>query len=101
MNANEIVAKSTKLGVITRTFKGSLETFSTNLNNEIRTVENAVNSVNGWEGELYDGFRERFNQSLSELKALSAKSTGIAEKLERCAVKYDIIIEKLKKASLS
>ena len=84
--------------MITRTFKGSLEAFSSGLNQEIRIIENAVLSVNGWEGELYDGFREHFTESLAELKKLSAQSDGIAEKLERCAVQYDIIIEKLKKA---
>lgn len=99
MTANEIIAKSTKLGAITRNFKGSLENFASGLNNEMRTIENAVLNVNGWEGEYYDEFRQRFVQELAELKLLSAKSTDIAERLERCAVQYDIIIEKLKKAS--
>jgi hypothetical protein len=98
LNVSEIKARSTKLGAITRAFKGSLETFSNGLNNEIHTVENAVLSVSGWEGELYDGFRDRFVEELAELKKLSMESTDIANRLERCAVQYDIIIEKLKKA---
>ena len=99
MNANEIIAKSTKLGAITRTFKKSMETFSGDLKREVHTIEGAVLSVGGWEGELYDGFRERFTAELAELKQLCSRTDVIADKLERCAVQYDIIIEKLKKAS--
>ena len=100
MNASEIVAKSTKLGAITRTFKKSMETFSKDLTQEIRTIEGAVLSISGWEGELYNGFRERFTTELAELKVLATRSDDIAERLERCAVQYDIIIDKLKKASM-
>ena len=56
MNANEIVAKSTKLGAITNQFKGSLDEFSSDLKSEIKTIEHAVLSINDWEGELYNGF---------------------------------------------
>jgi len=99
MNAYEILAKSTKLGAITRNFKGSLDEFSNSLKGEIKTIEYSISSINDWEGELYDGFREKFNESLSELKQLAQKSDVISEKLDRSIVKYDMIIEKLKKAS--
>ena len=99
MNASEIIAKSTKLGHITRTFKKSMENFSQDLTKEVRSIEHSVLSINGWEGELYDGFREKFVGELTELKKLASKSTSIADSLERCAVQYDIIIDKLKKAS--
>ena len=74
MNASEIVAKSTKLGAITRTFKKSMETFSKDLTQEIRTIEGAVLSISGWEGELYNGFRERFTTELAELKVLATQT---------------------------
>ena len=94
-----IKAKSTKLGAITRSFKGSLENFSSSVNNETKIIESAVLGINGWEGELYEGFRERFVAELSELKKLSAESTDIAARLEACAREYDFIIAKLTNAS--
>jgi len=42
MNAYEILAKSTKLGAITRNFKGSLDEFSNSLKGEIKTIINEL-----------------------------------------------------------
>ena len=95
----EIVAKSTKLGAITNQFKGSLDEFSSDLKGEIKTIEHAVLSINDWEGELYNGFREKFENNLKNLKQLATQSDVISSKLERAIAKYDYIIDKLTKAS--
>jgi hypothetical protein len=98
MKASEIIATSTNLGKITRTFKASLENFSTDLDREVQDVRGAVLAVRGWEGTLYDGFREKIMAELKELDKLSRQSDHIAEKLEDRAKEYDVIIEKLRRA---
>lgn len=98
MDANAIVSKSTKLGAVTRTFKKSMETFSSELNSEIKDIQYAVDSNRGWEGELYNAFREKIVNELNELTQLSKKTVGIANQLEQKAVQYDIIIQKLTNA---
>lgn len=98
MDANAIVSKSTKLGVVTRTFKKSMEDFSSELNGEIKDIRYAVESNRGWEGELYDNFHNNIIKELNELEKLSRKSDNIATQLENKAVYYDKIIEKLTKS---
>lgn len=98
MDANAIVSKSTKLGVVTRTFKKSMETFSTELNHEIKDIQDAVDSNRGWTGELYDAFRDKILNELNDLTQLSKKTVNIANQLEQKAVQYDLIIQKLTNA---
>ena len=98
MNPNVIVSKSTKLGVVTRTFKKSIEEFSAELDSEIKDIRYAVESNRGWEGELYDSFHNKISAELKELEKLSQRSMTIAYNLERKAVGYDKIIDKLKNA---
>lgn len=102
MNSHEIIAKSTKLGDITREFKGSLETFSKNVKEETVKIDDAITTAGdtGWSGELYNSFRDKFNEKIAELKKLTKRADELAMKLDQKAEKYDQIVAYYRKAGL-
>ena len=102
MNAHEIIAKSTKLGDITREFKGSLETFSKNVKEETVKIDDAITTAGetGWSGELYNSFRDKFGEKIAELKKLTKRADELAMKLDQKAEKYDQIVAYYRKAGL-
>ena len=94
MNSHEIIAKSTKLGDITREFKGSLETFSKNVKEETIKIDDAITTAGdtGWSGELYNSFHDKFSEKIAELKKLTKRADELAMKLDQKAEKYDQIV---------
>ena len=102
-NEHDIIARSTELGKITRSFKGSLEEFNQNVDGEINRIDGAIVSANnaGWTGELYDEFRAIFDERLAGLRKLSQKAAELAAELELCAQDYDVIIDYYRKGGMA
>lgn len=99
-NAHDIIAKSTELGKLTRSFISSLDEFTDNIDGEISKIDGAVSTAgtNGWSGELYDAFSETMSARLGELRSLSRRAVSISERLEECAATYDQIVEFYRRA---
>ena len=101
MNAHEIIAKSTKLGDITREFKGSLETFSKNVKEETVKIDDAITTAGdtGWSGELYNSFRANIGERIERLSDLSKRAEVLSIKLEEVIKAQEKIANLLEKAS--
>ena len=99
-NAHDIIAKSTELGKLTRSFISSLDEFTDNIESEISRIDGAVTTAGtgGWSGEIYEAFSETMNDRLSSLRSLARRASSISERLEECAVTYDRIIEFYRRA---
>ena len=103
MNAHDIVAKSTELGKLTRSFIASLDTFTENVGDEIKRIDGAIVGANsaGWSGELYDEFKATFDERLQIIRNLANRADALSDKLEECAEKYDVIVDYYRKAGMA